>query len=45
MKPGACAGMMPEKVSVRLRATVTAGLAKEVDEVNQYPAVMNSPTA
>jgi len=35
MKPGACAGMMPEKVSVRLRAIVTAGLAKEVEEVNQ----------
>ena len=27
MKPGACAGWMPENVSVNARATVTAGLA------------------
>ena len=27
---------MPAKVSVRLRATVIAGLAKLVEEVNQY---------
>ena len=32
---GACAGTIPEKVSVRLRAIVTAGLAKEVEEVYQ----------
>ena len=32
-------------VSVTERATVTAGLANEVDEVNQYPAVMYAPTA
>ena len=36
---------MPEKVSVQLRASVTAGLAKEVEAVNQYAAVMYSPTA
>ena len=35
MKAGAWAGAMPEKVSVKERATVTAGLAKDVDEVNQ----------
>ncbi len=35
INPGAWAGTMPEKVSVRLRAIVTAGLAKEVEEVNQ----------
>ena len=35
MKPGAEAGRMPVKVSLRVRATVTAGLAKLVDEVNQ----------
>ena len=31
---------MPAKVSVKARPTVTAGLAKEVDEVNQYAAPM-----
>ena len=31
---------MPAKVSVSERAIVTAGLANEVDEVNQYAAVM-----
>ena len=35
MKAGAEAGAMPAKVSVRLRATVTAGLANEVEAVNQ----------
>ena len=35
MKPGMSAGRMPVKESVRLRARVTAGLAKDVDEVNQ----------
>ncbi len=29
---------MPAKLSVRDRAIVTAGLAKEVDAVNQYAA-------
>src|SRR5262245_20920764 len=36
---------MPAKVSVRARATVTAGLANEVDDVNQYALVMNAATA
>jgi hypothetical protein len=31
---------MPANVSVRLRASVTAGLANEVDAVNQYAAAM-----
>jgi hypothetical protein len=29
------AGAMPAKVSVKLRAIVTAGFANDVDEVNQ----------
>jgi hypothetical protein len=36
MKPDASAGAMPENVSLSARAMVTAGLAKEVDDVNQY---------
>ena len=39
-KPGTEAGAMPAKVSVNARPTVTAGLAKVVDEVNQYAAPM-----
>jgi hypothetical protein len=35
MKPGASQGAIPEKVGVRLRANVTAGLAKDVEAVNQ----------
>ena len=35
MNPGASPGAMPEKVSVNERATVAAGFANEVDEVNQ----------
>ena len=35
MNMGTDAGAMPAKVSDRLRATVTAGLAKDVDAVNQ----------
>ena len=31
---------MPANVSDKLRATVMAGLAKLVDDVNQYAAVM-----
>ena len=31
---------MPAKVSDRVRASVTAGLAKLVELVNQYAAVM-----
>ena len=38
-------GLIPVKVSVRDLEIVTAGLAKEVDEVNQYPAPMYKPTA
>ena len=33
-------GEYPAKVSEKARATVTAGLAKEVDAVNQYADVM-----
>ena len=33
-------GSMPAKVSVRVRPMVTAGLAKLVEEVNQYAAAM-----
>ena len=40
MKAGAFNTAIPEKVSVKLRAIVTAGLAKDVEAVNQYPAVM-----
>jgi hypothetical protein len=34
------AGSMPANVSENIRATVTAGLAKLVELVNQYAAVM-----
>jgi hypothetical protein len=34
------AGAIPVKVSDSVLAIVTAGFAKEVDEVNQYAAVM-----
>ncbi len=37
-------GAIPVKVSVKILANVTAGLAKDVDEVNQYPAVINNAT-
>ena len=40
INPGAFSGAIPLKVSVRLRAMVTAGLANDVDAVNQYAAVM-----
>ena len=40
MKPGTEAGAMPAKVSENIRPTVTAGLAKEVELVNQYAAPM-----
>src|ERR1700721_3786902 len=36
---------MPGNVSLRHRATVTAGFANEVEAVNQYAAVMYAPTA
>ncbi|MOA63708.1 hypothetical protein D3C78_1895290 [compost metagenome] len=35
MKPGRSSGRMPENVSVRERAIATAGLANEVEAVNQ----------
>jgi len=35
MKPGTSTGRMPAKVSLRDRATVTAGFANEVEAVNQ----------
>ena len=35
MKTGTSAGRMPENVSVSARAMVTAGLANEVEAVNQ----------
>src|SRR5579862_6244958 len=35
---------IPAKVAVNPRARVTAGLAKDVDDVNQYAAVMVRPT-
>ena len=39
-KAGTSCGRMPVKVSVKARASVTAGLANEVEAVNQYAAVM-----
>ncbi len=38
--PGTDDGAMPAKVSENIRATVTAGLAKLVELVNQYAAAM-----
>ena len=45
MNSGMSFGAIPANVFERLRATVIAGLAKLVDEVNQYAAVMYAPTA
>ena len=45
MNMGAEAGAMPAKESDRVRATVTAGLAKLVEEVNQYAPPIQTPTA
>ncbi len=36
MNPGTEPGAIPAKVSLNARPMVTAGLANEVDEVNQY---------
>ena len=44
IKRGTLAGEIPAKVSVIDRATVTAGLANDVDEVNQYALAMNAAT-
>ena len=35
---GTEAGAMPAKVSLKIRPTVTAGFANEVEDVNQYAA-------
>ena len=40
MKAKTPAGAMPAKVSENERAMVTAGLAKDVEAVNQYAAAM-----
>jgi hypothetical protein len=40
MNAGTPAGAIPANVSESARATVTAGLAKDVDAVNQYAEVM-----
>ncbi len=40
MNAGTDAGSMPAKVLLRVRPIVTAGLAKLVDDVNQYAAAM-----
>src|SRR5262249_35681762 len=45
MNAGASAGRMPANVSLAERASVTAGLANEVEAVNQYAAVMYAATA
>src|SRR5579859_4245704 len=45
MNGGADEGAMPAKVSENIRPTVIAGLAKLVEEVNQYAAPMYAPTA
>ncbi len=34
-KPGALAGAIPAKLSLNMRPTTAAGLAKEVEAVNQ----------
>ena len=36
MNSATLSGPIPANVLLRARASVTAGLAKEVDEVNQY---------
>lgn len=45
MNMGAEAGSMPAKLFDSIRATVTAGLAKLVEDVNQYDPPMHAPTA
>ena len=40
MNIGALAGSMPAKVSEKVRAMVTAGLAKLVEEVKKYAPAM-----
>ena len=43
MKLGTSESAIPVNVGVSTRASVTAGFANDVDDVNQYPAVMNRP--
>ena len=45
MNIGAEDGLMPAKLSENMRAVVTAGLAKLVDDVNQYAPAIHAPTA
>ena len=45
MKAGALDGAIPANVFENIRATVTAGLAKLVELVNQYAPRMYPPTA
>merc|ERR1719498_552845 len=45
MNIGTDFGWMLANVEVKVRAIVTAGFAKLVEDVNQYPAVMYRPTA
>ena len=40
IKPGRSTGRIPEMVLVNDRAIATAGLANDVEAVNQYAAVM-----
>ena len=40
INPGTFAGWIPVNVSVSDRASVTAGFANDVEDVNQYAAVM-----
>src|SRR5512134_3913986 len=44
MKPGASAGRIPANVSLSERPRVMAGLANEVEEVNQYAAPIHAGT-
>ena len=45
MNMGTEAGAMPAKVSVRDRPMVTAGLAKDVDDVKKYAAPIHAGTS
>jgi len=45
MNQGTSSGRIPANVSLSDLAIVTAGFANDVDEVNQYAAVMYAPTA
>ena len=44
-KAGTDPGAIPAKVSLNARPMVTAGFAKDVDDVNQYADPMYAPTA